>query len=33
MTFNRLLTSLVQLALWLPVFYFVREMIRESRNK
>jgi hypothetical protein len=33
MTMNRLLTSVIQLFLWLPVLWYVREVIKEKRNK
>lgn len=33
MTLNRLITSLVQLAMWFPIIYFIRLEIKERRNK
>ena len=33
MTLNRLLTSLVQLILWIPVLWYVNELRKEFREK
>jgi hypothetical protein len=32
MTLNRLATSLVQLFLWLPILFIIRELIKEKLN-
>ena len=32
MTLNRLITTLIQIFLWLPVIWYVRELIRDHKN-